>query len=789
MKLDETASQIIISASTEAHYRNHEYVTPEHILYAALFFEESINIIKACGGDIDKLKNELEEYFNQNMPVIKNGKTSESIGFQNVMQNTAIHAISSGKDIIKTGDLLISLFNENESFASYFLQKEGIKKLDILNYISHGISTIPDTDKTVKDDNNNNEDFEKIKNQDPQEKENARSKKGILKFFTIDLTEKAKKGEMDPLIGREDILRRTIQVLCRRLKNNPIHVGDPGVGKTAITEGLAQLIVNNKAPKLLKDYKIFHIDMGAMIAGTKYRGDFEERIKRVLTEIEKMEKVIIYLDEIHTIVGAGAVSGGSMDASNILKPFLASGKLKCIGSTTYEEYKKYFEKDRALSRRFQKIEVPEPSIDDTYQILQGLKKSYEEHHNVIYSDSALRVAAELSEKYINERYLPDKAIDVIDETGAFIRLNTPEDVKKPPVITDKDIEKTVSLIAKIPEQSVSTDEIDTLKILDKELKKVIFGQNEAINTVVKAIRRSRAGFNDQEKPIASLLFVGPTGVGKTELSKQLSTILSVPLIRFDMSEYQEKHTVARLIGAPPGYVGFEEGGLLTEEIRKKPHAVLLLDEIEKAHQDIFNVLLQIMDYATLTDNNGKKADFRNIVLIMTSNAGARDINKLMVGFGQRYESSNIILKEIERIFSPEFRNRLDEIVVFNHLDKKMAQDIAKKAINEFQVKLKPKKIKLTATSICYDWLAEKGFSSEFGAREIIRLVQEKIKTFFVDEVLFGKLSKGGEAIIGIKNDDIDIKVISPQRHREKKKNNNSKKKSISKKEKINERIQ
>lgn len=756
MKLDETASQIIISASTEAHYRNHEYVTPEHILYASLFFEESANIIKACGGNVDRLKKEIEEYFNQNMPVIKNGKTSESIGFQNVMQNTAIHAISSGKEIIKTGDILVSILEENESFASYFLQKEGIKKLDILNFISHGIAALPNSDFN---NNMNNDKFEIFKDNGTQEeKESTKAKKSFLKFFAIDITEKARKGELDPLIGRDDILKRTIQVLCRRLKNNPIHVGDPGVGKTAITEGFAQMIVDNKVPKLLKDYRIFHIDMGSLIAGTKYRGDFEERIKRVLTEIEKMEKAIIYIDEIHTVVGAGAVSGGSMDASNILKPFLASGKLRCIGSTTYEEYKKFFEKDRALSRRFQKIEVPEPSVEDTYLILKGLKKRYEEHHKVIYTDSALRISAELSAKYINDRYLPDKAIDVIDETGAYVSLNTPEDSTEPAVINDKDIERTVSLIAKIPEQSVNVDEIDKLKNLDIELKKEIYGQDQAISTVVKAIRRSRAGFNEHEKPIASLLFVGPTGVGKTELSKQLSSILSVPLIRFDMSEYQEKHTVARLIGAPPGYVGYEEGGLLTDEIRKKPHAVLLLDEIEKAHQDIYNVLLQIMDYATLTDNNGKKADFRNVIMIMTSNAGARDIGRSMVGFGERHETTSVMVKEIERLFAPEFRNRLDEIVAFNHLDKKMAIDIAKKTIREFQKKLDPKNIKLTVTNDCYKWLADKGLISNFGAREIIRLVQEKIKTFFVDEVLFGKLSKGGKAFIDIKNDEIDIQV-------------------------------
>ena len=752
MKLDDTASQIIITASTEAHYHNHEFVTPEHVLYAALFFDEAVNIIKSCGGDVEKLKDELEEYFKQYMSVTDNGKTIESIGFQNIMQKTAVHAISSGKEIIKIGDILVSIFDEKESFASYFLQKEGVTKLDMLNYISHGVPALPSDQEFISNGKNGNGETE------GNDKEKQKGRKEFLKYFAVDLTEKAKNREVDPLIGRDDILRRTLQVLSRRLKNNPVHVGEPGVGKTAITEGLAQMIVDNKVPKALRGYKIFYLDLGAMLAGTKFRGDFEERIKRVLTEIQKMEKAIIYIDEIHNVVGAGAVSGGSMDASNILKPFLSNGKLKCIGSTTFEEYKKYFEKDRALSRRFQKIEVPEPSVDDTYFILSGLKSKYEEHHQVNYTDNALRVAAELSAKYINDRYLPDKAIDVIDETGAFLRLNAPEDSEEIITVTDKDIEKTVSLIAKIPEQSVNANEIDKLKILDKELEKVIFGQDMAINTVTKAIRRSRAGFNEQHKPVASLLFVGPTGVGKTELTKQLAGILGIPLIRYDMSEYQEEYTVSRLIGSSPGYVGYDEGGQLTDAIRKNPYCVLLLDEIEKAHQNIYNILLQIMDYATLTENNGKKADFRNVILIMTSNAGAREIGRTMTGFGDRREDRGIMMKEIDRIFAPEFRNRLDGIVTFNNLDKKMAVSIAKKAIKEFEEKLTPKGITLKVTAACYNWLADKGFSSTFGAREILRLVQEKIKTYFVDEVLFGKLAKGGEATIGIKDNEIEVRV-------------------------------
>ncbi|MFZ5987647.1 MAG: AAA family ATPase, partial [Bacillota bacterium] len=532
-------------------------------------------------------------------------------------------------------------------------------------------------------------------------------------------------------------------------------VGDPGVGKTAITEGLARMIVENKVPKALKGSKIYYLDMGSLVAGTKYRGDFEERIKKVLNEIQSQEKAIVYIDEIHTIVGAGAVSDGAMDASNIIKPFLTQGILRFIGSTTYEEYKKYFEKDRALSRRFQKIDVTEPSIEDTYKILAGLKEKYEDFHRVKYTDEALHLAAELSAKYIQDRHLPDKAIDVIDETGAYVRLHSSNE-EKVITIKEKDIERTVSSIARIPEQSVSRNEIAKLKDLDIRLKSEIFGQDNAVDTVVRAIKRSRAGFNENEKPVASLLFVGPTGVGKTELSRQLSSALDIPIIRFDMSEYQEKHTVARLIGAPPGYVGYEEGGLLTDAIRKTPYCVLLLDEIEKAHPDIFNVLLQIMDYATLTDNNGKKADFRNTVLIMTSNAGAREVGRTMIGFDKRSIDKGTITKEVERIFSPEFRNRLDDIVVFNHINEDMALLIAKKAVRKFEEKLKAKNIKLRVTRKCYKWLAEKGLSSIYGAREILRIVQDKIKTYFVDEVLFGELSKGGTAVIDIIDGEVKI---------------------------------
>ncbi|MDY6967108.1 MAG: AAA family ATPase, partial [Spirochaetota bacterium] len=580
--------------------------------------------------------------------------------------------------------------------------------------------------------------------------------RSALEMFTTELTQKAMDGEMEPLIGREDVLERTLQVLCRRFKNNPVHVGEPGVGKTAITEGLAQMLARDEAPKALRGAKIYSLDMGSLLAGTRYRGDFEERMKRVLSELEKEENVILAIDEIHAVVGAGAVSGGSMDASNIIKPALVSGRMRCIGSTTYEEYRKYFEKDRALARRFQKIEVLEPSVDETYSILLGLREKYEEYHNVKYQDSALRSASELSAKHINDRFLPDKAIDVIDEAGACARMYCEEDLEQ--LITDSDIEKVVARMARIPENSVSISETGKLHQLDTELKNVIFGQDEAVDLVCEAIKRSRVGFREPDKPIASFLFVGPTGVGKTELARQLALILGIALHRFDMSEYQEKHTVARLIGAPPGYVGYEEGGLLTEAIRRTPYAVLLLDEIEKAHADIFNTLLQVMDYATLTDNNGKKVDFRNVIIIMTSNAGAREIGKQQVGFGDRKISGDAVSIAVEKFFSPEFRNRLDATVNFNNLNEDIVLRIVDKSIREFEKQLMEKKITLDVSNECLKWLAQKGFSPEFGAREISRLIQDKIKSFFVDEALFGRLKDGGSARVDLENDEIIIKI-------------------------------
>lgn len=752
MEINEELNNILMSAYNEAKNREHEYLTPEHVLYASLFSNMGRDIIEHCGGDIETLKKDIEEHFKSKIPAVHDREPLQSVQFQNMMEKAIWHTASAQKDDLDIGDVLVSLFEEKDSFASYFLSRQGITRLDILNYISHGISAVPDEgDMFVRPGSDRDDEDE----EEPSGKKER--KEGVLEMFTVELVAKATRGEMDPLIGRQDIIERTIQVLCRRLKNNPVHVGDPGVGKTAITEGLAQLVAKGAVPAPLRGSKIYSLDMGALLAGTKYRGDFEDRLKKVLRELHKIDNVILFIDEIHTVVGAGAVSGGSMDASNILKPALAGGKLRCIGTTTYEEYRKYFDRDHALSRRFQKIEVTEPTAEESYSILLGIKDRYEEYHDVRFDDEALRAAAELSGKYINERHLPDKAIDVIDEAGAFARMNRGEDEEGARVISPKDIERVISKIARIPEKSVTSSEVDKLKDLDVELKGRIFGQDHAIDMVTSAIRKSRAGFNEPTKPIASFLFVGPTGVGKTELARQLADIMGVPLIRFDMGEYQEKHTVSRLVGAPPGYVGYEEGGLLTESIRKNPHSVLLLDEIEKAHQDIFNSLLQVMDYATLTDNTGKKADFRNVIIIMTSNAGARDIGRQKVGFSSEVMVNvNAAQNAVNQIFSPEFRNRLDSVVTFNGLSEENILLIVKKNMDEFAQQLKGKGVTLDISEGCIAWLARKGYSPEFGAREIARLIQDRIKTRFVDEVLFGALKNGGRARIEVNGEEIEF---------------------------------
>jgi len=770
MDVSKELHEIIMAAYREAESKGHEYLTPEHVLYASLFFDRGREIVLACGGNVESLTRDLEGFFQKHVPVTEGEKPVQSAGFQSVMENAILHTASSEKKSVEIDDVIASLFEERESFAAHFLARQGIDRLAVLSFISHGVTAYPLSDSSQdsgEDPAAEGDEDAGIPTGEAEEESAPRGRPRSsrpLQAYAVDLTEKARAGGIDPLIGREEILQRTIQVLCRRLKNNPLHVGEPGVGKTAITEGLAQMVVDGKVPRVLKDTRIYALDMGALLAGTKFRGDFEERLKKVIKELEKQEKAILFIDEIHTVVGAGSVSGGSMDASNILKPVLTSGKVRCIGSTTYEDYRKYFDKDRALSRRFQKIEVPEPTVEETRAILEGLRPKYESYHEVRFTEEAMRAAAELAGKYINDRHMPDKAIDVLDESGAWVRVYGPEadpasGENGPRTVDARVVERVVARIARIPEASVSSDERERLRELEAGLKHRVFGQDHAIDLVVKAIRKSRAGFAERDKPVASLLFVGPTGVGKTELARQLAQILGVNLLRFDMSEYQEKHTVSRLIGAPPGYVGYDDGGLLTDAVRKNPHAVLLLDEIEKAHQDIYNMLLQVMDYATLTDNNGKRADFRNVVIIMTSNAGAREIGKPMVGFGDRSTQGEAVFDAVERIFSPEFRNRLDAVVKFNALEHGIVLQVVQKAVREFQEELAAKKVTLEVTPACMEWLARRGYSQEFGAREIARLVSSKIKDFFVDEILFGRLSGGGAARADLDGDDIKVSVV------------------------------
>jgi ATP-dependent Clp protease ATP-binding subunit ClpA len=778
MKVSGHVQAIIDAAYNEAKIRKHEYLTPEHILYAALAFDEVQGVLFSCGADLEQIKHGMENFFEQKMPTAS-GEPTKTVGFHNIIERALIHCRSAQKDIIDVADILVSLYDEERCYSSYYLRKAGIRRLELLQMLSHSYGN---------DGFLNSQKSEKYagidEDADPQKKT---GKKTALERYAIDLTALAKDKKLEPVIGREDELDRTVQVLCRRLKNNPIHVGDSGVGKTAITEGLAQRIIAGNVPPLLKNFNIFSLDMGALIAGTKYRGDFEERVKRVVEELLKKERTILFIDEIHTIVGAGAVSGGAMDASNLLKPALTSGKLRCIGSTTHEEYNKFFEKDRALSRRFQKIDINEPSVETAIDIIKGVKCRYEDYHHVHYSDEVVETAVRLSAQFITERRLPDKAIDVIDEAGAYARIEaykhdqeetdstasdkTPESAKLEEVtakiaagekivsstVQDAHIEKieitlpvietVISKIARIPQRSVGESEKDKLRDLETRLKQRVFGQDDAIAAVVKAVKRSRAGFRADGKPVANFLFAGPTGVGKTELARQLAEILGVTMLRFDMSEYQEKYTVSRLIGSAPGYIGYDDGGQLTDAVRKQPHAVVLLDEIEKAHSDVFNILLQIMDYATLTDNQGRKADFRNVILIMTSNAGARDIGKGLIGFGERIQDDSVVDDAVEKIFTPEFRNRLDAVVRFGHLSREIMVSIVRKELDAFTAQLTEKNVTLTVTGTCVDKLAEEGYSREFGARNAGRLIEEKIKSFFVDEVLFGSLSEGGSAVV------------------------------------------
>jgi len=759
MKVSQEVQAIFNAAYNEAKLRNHEYLTPEHILYAGLSFEKVRRVMEGCEADIDQLKRGIEAYFEQKVPVVRtSAEPVQTSSFQAVIERAVMQSQASGKEEVEISDLIVSLYDEERTYAGYYMRKLGIKRLQLLEVLSHGIGDMEDEDMLGgMDEGEAKPDFEG--------KDKKQGRPGPLERFSTDLTAQAAAGKLEPVIGREAEIERTIQVLCRRLKNNPIHVGDAGVGKTAITEGLAQRIVAGKVPPLLKDYTIYSLDMGALLAGTKFRGDFEDRVKKVVDILLKKEKTILFIDEIHTIVGAGAVTGGSMDASNLLKPALTSGKLRCIGSTTYDEYNKIFEKDRALSRRFQKIDIVEPTQSETVEILKGLRTKYEEYHKVSYSDEALEAAVKLSAQFITERRLPDKAIDVIDEAGARARMNAfklgEESENSVINIMVPEIETVVAKIARIPERSVSSSEKERLGNLEAALKRDVFGQNGAIDAVVKAVKRSRAGFRAPDKPVANFLFVGPTGVGKTELARQLAKQLGVVLHRFDMSEYQEKHTVSRLIGSPPGYVGYEEGGLLTDAIRKSPHAVVLLDEIEKAHSDIYNILLQIMDYATLTDNQGRKADFRNVILIMTSNAGARDVGKNLIGFGERSVTNAALDDAVERAFTPEFRNRLDAVVHFDNLPMDIIERIVVKALDDFREQLVEKKVRLVAGEAVIKFLAEKGYSKEFGARNIGRLVEDKIKSFFVDEVLFGRLEHGGTATADVVGDEISFAVEPP----------------------------
>ena len=739
MEITREVNNILVEAYEFAKKNNHEFVTAEHILYAMTFEERFIEVIKELEGDIDKLRRDLLDYLNNYIEIDESGKIQESYNFQQVILRASEQSIYASSNSISMEHIISAIYDLEHSYAQYYLLEQGIEKRELLYKLCH--DQIDDT-YYINDDKDDNEDL------DNKERE-SQKKEPLIKSLTSNLNEYVKNEYTDPLIGRDEILNRTIQILCRRTKNNPIHVGEPGVGKTAITLGLARLINEGKVPEKIKNAEIFSLDIGATLAGTKYRGDFEERIKKVLNEISNHENPLVYIDEIHTIVGAGAIGGGSLDTSNLLKPYLMDGKIKFIGATTFDEYKKYFEKDKALSRRFQTIEVKETSVEETIKIIEGLKSNYETYHNVKYTNEAIKVAVELSSKYINDRFLPDKAIDIIDEAGSYISMNRKDSNEK--IIDEKTIEEVISKVCHIPKNTVEKDEISSLKELEDNLEKNIFGQNKAIHEVVRCIKMSRAGLNEENKPISSLLFVGPTGVGKTQLSKTLAESLGVKLIRFDMSEYSEKHAAAKLIGAPPGYVGYEEGGLLTDTIRKNPYCVLLLDEVEKAHPDILNVLLQVMDYATLSDNQGRKADFRNVVLIMTSNAGAKNIGKSVIGFGERVIKGEAIMEEVKKFFSPEFRNRLDKIVVFNHLNNEMALDIARKELNKFNEQLLKKNVKVNFDDKCISFVANKGVSQEYGAREIIRIINQEIKPMLVDEILFGSLNKGGEITLDVKD--------------------------------------
>lgn len=730
MKITKTVNDILVEAYKIANNKRHEYVTPEHLLLASLKNKRFLEAIKGCGGDAQKLTDNLNDYLDKYVSKVEGKDAKESFGMENILFIATQQAVFSGKNKIDLEHIISALYELENSYAVYYLNEQGINKRDLLFDLCHRESEImfENSNDEIFLDNNLNDEYDDAEKLD---------KETIIKKYAKNLTQEVNQINKDPLIGRQDILDRTIQILCRRTKNNPIHVGEVGVGKTAITLGLAKLIVEKKVPEKLKNAEIFSLDVGSLLAGTRYRGDFEERMKVLLDEIMTRENPIVYIDEIHTIVGSGALEGGSLDGASLIKSYLLEGKIKFIGATTYDEYKKYFEKDKGLSRRFQIIDVKEPSKDEAVKILEGLKKNFEDYHNVKYTNRALVSAVNLSSKYINDRYLPDKAIDIIDEAGAYMSMVRKD--RRTKKIDEGIIEKIIAKMCNIPKETVEGNEVQSLKNLEATMKKNIFGQDTAIENVVRCIKMSRAGLNDENKPVASMLFVGPTGVGKTEIAKVLANSLGIEFVRFDMSEYGEKHAASKLIGSPPGYVGYEEGGLLTDTIRKKPNCVLLLDEVEKAHRDILNVLLQIMDYATLTDNKGRKADFKNVIIIMTSNAGARYVGKNLVGFLDREVKKDVINEEVKKFFSPEFRNRLDKIIVFNDIDKDMSINIVKKQLAIFNERLKNKNINVTFRESVIEYIADTGTSKEFGAREILRVINTQLKPLLVDKILFDDL--------------------------------------------------
>ena len=746
--------QTLHRALAEANKRRHEYATLEHLLLGLIDDRDALAVLRACNVDIELLRRNLSEYLDKELSSLQvddeGVEATPTAGFQRVVQRAILHVQSSGREEMTGANVLVALFSERESHAVYFLQQQDMTRLDAVSYISHGIAKSPQHgERRAVRGAAEEESSETPGRAEPKRGDTA------LETYCVNLNEKARRGRIDPLIGRQAEIERTIQILCRRSKNNPLFVGDPGVGKTAIAEGLARKIVEGDVPEVLADATIFALDMGALLAGTRYRGDFEERLKAVVKELEEYEGAILFIDEIHTVIGAGATSGGAMDASNLLKPALASGAVRCIGSTTYKEFRGHFEKDRALLRRFQKIDIVEPTLADSIKIMQGLKPYFERHHRVRYTAEAIRAAVELSARYITDRKLPDKAIDVIDETGAAQMLLPPSKRRK--TVSVRDVEAVVAKIARIPPKSVSKDDAKTMANIERDLKRVVFGQDKAIETLAAAIKLSRAGLREPHKPIGSYLFSGPTGVGKTEVARQLAMLMGVELIRFDMSEYMERHTVSRLIGAPPGYVGFDQGGLLTDAIDQHPHSVLLLDEIEKAHPDLFNLLLQVMDSGALTDHNGKKIDFRNVILIMTTNAGAMELAKSAIGFGRDTREGEDE-EAIKRLFTPEFRNRLDAIVPFDYLPPEVVERVVEKFILELEIQLADRNVMITVRDDAKRHLAEKGYDRLFGARPLGRLIQETIKKPLADELLFGRLKKGGEVVIKLKKGKIAFEV-------------------------------